>query len=87
MTQSNEAGAVAWLSSMIARAAARRDGVLASDAEREKVCELLNSGFAEGRITAAELDERTTRALSARTHGTSSESWPAWERWGTQPSG
>lgn len=69
MTQSNEAGAVAWLSGVSARAAARREAVLASDAEREKVCELLNAAFGDGRLTSAELDERTTRALGARTHG------------------
>lgn len=69
MTQSNEAGAVAWLSALSARAAARREAVLASDTEREKVCELLNAGFADGRLTAAELDERTTSALLARSHG------------------
>ncbi len=69
MTQSNEAGAVAWLSTVSARAAARRDAVLASDVEREKVCELLNAAFGDGRLTSAELDERTSRALAARTHG------------------
>jgi len=69
MTQSNEAGAVAWLSGVSARAAARREAVLASDAEREKVCELLNVAFADGRLTSPELDERTSRALAARTHG------------------
>jgi hypothetical protein len=52
-----------------ARAEAERDGRLASDAEREKVCELLNSAFADGRLTSAELEERTTRALAGRTHG------------------
>lgn len=51
------------------RAAAARGAQLASDGEREKVCELLNSAFADGRITAPELDERTTSALAARTHG------------------
>ena len=69
MTQSNDPGAVAWLSGVSARAAARREAALASDAEREKVCELLNTAFGDGRLTSAELDERTTRALAARTHG------------------
>ena len=69
MTQSGEAGAVAWLSSVSARAAARRDAVLASDIEREKACELLNAAFGDGRLNPSELDERTTRALAARTHG------------------
>lgn len=69
MTHSNEAGAVAWLSGVGARAAARRDAVLASDVEREKVCEVLNAAFGDGRLTSVELDERTNRALAARTHG------------------
>ena len=51
------------------RAEAARDARLASDSERERVCELLHSAFADGRITATELDERTTLALGARTHG------------------
>ena len=57
-----------WLDSR-ARAAAARGATLASDAERERVCELLNDAFGEGRLTSAELDERTSRALAARTHG------------------
>jgi hypothetical protein len=48
---------------------ARRDAVLASDADRERVCEVLNASFGEGRLTSAELDERTSLALAARTHG------------------
>src|SRR5688500_9513844 len=51
------------------RAEAARDARLASDGEREKVCELLNSAYADGRLTAAELGERTSLALVARTHG------------------
>jgi hypothetical protein len=57
-----------WLDSR-SRAAAAREATLASDAERERVCELLNAAFGEGRLTSAELDERTSRALAARTHG------------------
>jgi hypothetical protein len=57
-----------WLASR-ARAAAARQATLASDAERERVCALLNTAFGEGRLTSAELDERTSRALAARTHG------------------
>lgn len=61
-----------WMASRdraeMAREAAR-DATLASDAEREQVCELLNRAFSQGRLTAADLDERTTRALAARTHG------------------
>ncbi len=48
---------------------AERDARLASDAERERVCELLNGAYGEGRLTSTELDERTSRALGARTHG------------------
>ena len=40
-----------------------------SDAERERVCELLNSAFSDGRLTSTELEERTSHALTARTHG------------------
>lgn len=50
-------------------AEAQRDALLASDAERDQVCALLNRAFGEGRLTSPELDERTSRALSARTRG------------------
>lgn len=51
------------------RAEAAREATLASDAERERVCDLLNRAFSQGRLTPADLDERTSRALTARTHG------------------
>jgi hypothetical protein len=51
------------------QAEAQRDALLASDAEREQVCTLLNRAFGEGRLTSPELDERTSRALAARTRG------------------
>jgi hypothetical protein len=51
------------------QADAERDALLASDAERDQVCRRLSAAFSEGRITSPELDERTTRALSARTYG------------------
>src|SRR5690349_541419 len=57
-----------WMSSR-ARAEQRQDSRLVSDAERERVCELLNSAFGDGRLTSAELEDRTSRALAARTHG------------------
>lgn len=57
-----------WLASR-ARADAQRDARLVSDAEREQVCELLNGAFSEGRLTSPELDQRTSAALAARTHG------------------
>ena len=51
------------------RAEAQRDARLVSDAERERVCELLNGAFSDGRLTSPELDDRTSRALAARTEG------------------
>ncbi|MGF9759667.1 DUF1707 domain-containing protein [Microvirga sp. 0TCS3.31] len=51
------------------QADAERDAMLASDAERDQVCRRLSAAFSEGRITSPELDERTSRALSARTYG------------------
>ncbi len=57
-----------WLRSQGAADAAR-DALLASDTERDHVCRRLASAFSEGRITSAELDERTSQALAARTHG------------------
>ena len=57
-----------WMSAR-AQAEQRQDARLVSDAERERVCELLNGAFSEGRLTSSELDERTTRTLAARTHG------------------
>lgn len=48
---------------------AAKDSLFASDAERDQVCRRLASAFSEGRITSAELDERTSQALAARTHG------------------
>ena len=57
-----------WMSAR-AQAEQRADARLPSDAERERVCELLNAAFSEGRLTSAELDGRTTRTLAARTHG------------------
>jgi hypothetical protein len=57
-----------WMASR-ERAETAREATLASDAERERVCELLNHAFSQGRLTPADLDERTSRALAARTHG------------------
>ena len=51
------------------RVEAQRDALLASDAERDQACVLLNRAFSEGRLTSAELEDRTARALGARTHG------------------
>ncbi len=57
-----------WLRSQN-EADAAQDALLASDTERDEVCRRLASAFSEGRITSAELDERTSQALTARTHG------------------
>ena len=45
------------------------DQIWPSDADRERVVASLRDHFAEGRLTRAELDERLTVALSARTGG------------------
>ena len=45
------------------------DQIRASDADREQAVASLREHFAEGRLTRAELDERLTTALSARTAG------------------
>jgi DNA-binding PadR family transcriptional regulator len=45
------------------------DQIWPSDADRERVVAGLRDNFAEGRLTRAELDERLTVALSARTAG------------------
>ncbi|WP_167880529.1 DUF1707 SHOCT-like domain-containing protein [Nocardioides guangzhouensis] len=49
------------------RAAAQ--ALLASDADRDRAVEQLADAFSQGRITSAELGDRTGRALAARTHG------------------
>jgi hypothetical protein len=41
--------------------------VRASDAERDQAAEILRAAYAEGRLTRAELDERTGAAYAART--------------------
>jgi Domain of unknown function (DUF1707)/Cell wall-active antibiotics response 4TMS YvqF len=43
--------------------------VRASDADRDRVAEVLRDAAGEGRITVDELDERIDRAFAARTHG------------------
>jgi DNA-binding PadR family transcriptional regulator len=45
------------------------DQIWVSDADRERTVARLGNHFAEGRLTRAELDERLTTALSARTAG------------------
>ena len=41
--------------------------VRASDAERDQAAEIVRAGYAEGRLTRAELDERLTAAYAAKT--------------------
>ncbi len=44
-------------------------GLLAADADRERVTERLRGAAAEGRLTAEELEARVGSALAARTQG------------------
>lgn len=41
--------------------------VRASDAERDQAAEILHAGYADGRLSRAELDERLTAAHAAKT--------------------
>ena len=45
------------------------DAIRASDADREHAVGILRDGYACGRITLAEFDERTTAAFTSRTWG------------------
>jgi DUF1707 SHOCT-like domain len=45
------------------------DSIRISDADRDRVTARLRDHFAEGRLTADELDERVTATLNARTFG------------------
>lgn len=45
------------------------DAIRASDADREHAVGMLRDGFAAGRLTLAEFDERTTAAFTSRTWG------------------
>ena len=46
-----------------------RASTLASDTDRDLTASALNEAYAQGRLTAEEHAERTTRAFTARTHG------------------
>jgi len=48
---------------------ASRNGLRASDADREHVAERLRHAAAEGRLLAEELEERLGKAFKARTYG------------------
>ena len=43
--------------------------MLAGDADRERAIDVLKAGFAEGRLTKAEYEERVDRVHAARTYG------------------
>jgi Domain of unknown function (DUF1707) len=45
------------------------ENIRISDADREHVAERLREHYAEGRLTADELDERLTAAFNAKTYG------------------
>jgi uncharacterized membrane protein len=42
---------------------------LAADADRERAVDVLKAGFAEGRLTKGEYDDRVSRVYAARTYG------------------
>ncbi len=44
-------------------------GIRASDADRERVVEILREAYSAGRLTLDEFDERTTAAFAAKTWG------------------
>lgn len=48
---------------------AQRNGLRASDADREHVADRLRQATAEGRLLAEELEQRLGRAFRARTYG------------------
>lgn len=51
------------------REKAARDRVLASDADRDAVVQILSDAFSQGRLSTGEFEDRTSKALSARSHG------------------
>ena len=44
-------------------------GMLAANTDRERAIDVLKAGFAEGRLTTGEYDDRTARVYAARTYG------------------
>lgn len=46
-----------------------RDTLLASDADRDNAVQQLSTAYAQGRLSSAELEQRTGTALTARTYG------------------
>jgi hypothetical protein len=53
----------------LAEKEAEQEARLAADADRDHVVQQLSDAFAQGRLTSSELEDRTGRALSARTYG------------------
>ena len=47
----------------------RHENLLASHADRDRAVNQLSEAFAQGRLTSGEFEERTGRALTARTYG------------------
>ena len=43
--------------------------MLASDADRDAVVQILSDAFSQGRLSTGEFEDRTSKALSARSHG------------------
>jgi Domain of unknown function (DUF1707)/Domain of unknown function (DUF4190) len=50
-------------------AVAGPEEMLAANADRERAIDVLRAGFAEGRLTKDEYDDRTARVYAARTYG------------------
>ena len=46
-----------------------REDLLASDRDRDAATRLIADGFADGRLDRADFEDRSQRALAARTHG------------------
>lgn len=68
-TSSAGSASVTWSSPQTVAAARRRDALLASDADRDAAVHVLADALSVGRLTSAEFDDRTDRALAARTYG------------------
>jgi Domain of unknown function (DUF4190)/DUF1707 SHOCT-like domain len=54
---------------MMGRGAAGPPGMLAANTDRERAIDVLKAGFAEGRLTQAEYNDRVARVYASRTYG------------------
>ncbi len=70
-----------------AQATSGEPAVRASDTERDQAAEILRAGYAEGRLTRAELDERTGAAYAAKTRANLRDSLPLEPGGGWLPDG